>query len=119
MLPGPEALAAVQSLSLSWTSNLVRWIKIREWQMEGKDRLARSRSLEDPGIPIGQGYEAFDAELLGVVRALQVAEKVGDQRPVTILLESQAAIARLRHTQPGPGQAIVIQAHAIAKKLLA
>jgi len=42
---------------------------------------------------------------------------VGDQRPVIILLESQAAIARLQHTQPGPGQALVIQAHAIAKRL--
>jgi len=42
---------------------------------------------------------------------------VGDQRPVTILLDSQAAIARLRHTQPGPGQALAIQAHAIAKRL--
>ena len=42
---------------------------------------------------------------------------MGDQRPVTILLDSQAAIARLRHTQPGPGQALVIQAHAITKRL--
>lgn len=66
---------------------------------------------------MGKGQEVFDAELLGIVRALQVAEKVGNQRPVTILLDSQAAIARLRHTQPGPGQVLVIQAHAIAKKL--
>jgi ribonuclease HI len=57
----------------------------------------------------------FDAELLGVVRALQLAEKVED--PVTILLDSQAAIARLRHTQPGLDQALVIQAHAIAQRL--
>jgi len=28
------------------------------------------------GFPLGRGYEVFDAELLGVVRALQVAEKV-------------------------------------------
>ena len=66
---------------------------------------------------MGKGYEVFDAELLGVVRALQVAEKVGDQRPIPILLDSQAAIARLRHTQPGPGQALAIQAHAIARRL--
>ena len=52
-----------------------------------------------------------------VVQAPQLAEKVGDQRPVTILLDSQAAIARLRHTQPGPGQVLVTQAHAIAKRL--
>src|SRR5699024_9400819 len=69
------------------------------------------------GIPLGKGHEVFDAELLGVVQALQVAGKMGDQRPVTILLDSQSAIARLRHTQPGPGQALAIQAHAIAKRL--
>jgi len=68
--------------------------------------------LEDPGVPT-ERHEVFDAEFLGVVQALQVAEKVGDQRPVTMLLDSQAAIARLRHTQPGPGQALAIQAHAI------
>src|SRR5699024_2138 len=43
--------------------------------------------------------------------------KMGDQRPVTILLGSKAAIARLRHTKPGPGQAQAIQAHAIARNL--
>jgi len=31
--------------------------------------------------------------------------------------DSQAAIARLRHTQLGPGQALAMQAHAIAKRL--
>ena len=83
--------------------------------------MARTRSnIEEPRIPIiplGRGYEVFDAELLGVVQAHQVAERVGYQRPVTILLDSQATIARLRHTQPGPGQALAIQAHAIAKRL--
>jgi len=80
--------------------------------------MARTRrSLEDPRDPTGKGHEVFDAELLGVVQALQVAEKAGDQGPVTILLDSQAAIARLRHTQPGPGQELAIQAHAIAKRL--
>ncbi|OJJ81116.1 uncharacterized protein ASPGLDRAFT_60433 [Aspergillus glaucus CBS 516.65] len=64
-------------------------------------------------FPLGKGYEVFDAELLGVVQALQVAQKAGDQRPVTILLDSQAAIARLQHTQSGPGQALVTQAHTI------
>jgi len=65
---------------------------------------------------LGKGYEVFGAELLGIVQALQVARET-DQRPITILLDSQAAIVRLPHTQPGPGQALVIQAHAIAKRL--
>ena len=66
---------------------------------------------------MGKGYEVFDVELFGIARALQLAEKVGDQRPVTILLDSQAAATGLRQTQPGPGQALVIQAHATAKRL--
>lgn len=69
------------------------------------------------GFPLGKGYEVFDAELFGVVQALQVARKAGGQRLVTILLDSQAAIARLQHTQPGPGQALTTKAHTIAERL--
>ncbi|BCR91382.1 uncharacterized protein ACHE_70252S [Aspergillus chevalieri] len=31
------------------------------------------------GFPLGKGHDVFDAEHLGAVRALQLAEKVGDQ----------------------------------------
>ena len=116
VLPGPEALAAAQSLSgLAIWSDGSRLENGRcgagiAWQEPGGTWNTR-------GIPLGKGHEVFDAELFGVVQAFQVAWKVGDQRPVTILLDSQAAIARLRHTQPGPGQALAIQAHAIAKGL--
>ena len=117
VLPGSEALAAAQShlprLAI-WSdgSRLENgrcgaWLA---WQEQGG-------AWKTQGFPLGKGHEVFDAELLGVVQALQVAGKVGDQRPVTILLDSQAAIARLRHTQPGPGQALMTQAHAIAKRL--
>jgi len=56
---------------------------------------ASSCHRKTQSFPLGKGHEVFDAKLLGVVRALQLAEKVGDQRPVTILLDSQAAITRL------------------------
>ena len=95
MLPGPEALAAAQSLppELAIWSDGSRLENGKSgagiaWQEPGGTWRTR-------GFPLGKGYEVFDAELLGVVRALQLAEKVGDQRPVTILLDSQAAIARL------------------------
>ncbi|ODM15132.1 hypothetical protein SI65_09371 [Aspergillus cristatus] len=94
VLPGPEALAAVQSLSpgLAIWSDGSRLENGRcgaglAWQEPG--------SWKTQGFPLGKGYEVFDAELLGVVQALQLADKMGDQRPVTILLDSQAAIARL------------------------
>ncbi|ODM15198.1 hypothetical protein SI65_09437 [Aspergillus cristatus] len=100
VLPGPEALAAVQSLSpgLAIWSDRSRLENGRcgaglAWQEPG--------SWKTQGFPLGKGYEVFDAELLGVVQALQLADKMGDQRPVTILLDSQAAIARLQHTQSG------------------
>ncbi|ODM14623.1 hypothetical protein SI65_09968 [Aspergillus cristatus] len=104
MLPGPEALAAAQSLppELAIWSDGSRLENGKSgagiaWREPGGTWKTR-------GFPLGKGYEVFDAELLGVVRALQLAEKVGDQSPVTILLDSQAAIARMQHTQPGRKQ---------------
>lgn len=53
-----------------------------------------------------QEAEVFDAELKGVVEALQeaVRQTARTQSPLTILLDSQAAIARLghSHTRVGP-----------------
>ncbi|KAI9035824.1 ribonuclease H family protein [Aspergillus affinis] len=72
---------------------------------------------DHPAKKILPGYEVFDAELLGVVRALQMAKKVGNQGPVTVLLDFQAAIARLQHTQTGPGQALAVQEHMAAQEL--
>ena len=119
VLPGPEAIVAAQSL----TPGLAVW---SDGSRLENGKCGAGLAWQEPGgawktqkAPLGKGHEVFDAELLGVVQALRVAEKAGDQRPVTILLDSQAAIARLRHTQPGPGQALAIQAHAIAKRLQA
>ena len=117
MLLGQEALAAAQSLS----PGLAIW---SDGSRLENGRCGTGLAWQEPGgawktkgIPLGKGYEVFDAELLGVVQALQLARKAGDQGPVTVLLDSQAAIARLRHTQPGPGQALAIRAHAIATRL--
>ncbi|KAF7128706.1 hypothetical protein CNMCM5793_003557 [Aspergillus hiratsukae] len=68
-------------------------------------------------IPLGQGKEVFDAELVGAVQALVLALQWRDRGPVTVLLDSQAAIARLEHTRPGPGQALAQQAHEVAQQL--
>jgi len=122
VLPGPEALAAAQSLS----SGLAIW---SDGSRLENGRCGAGIAWQEAGvawktkeIPLGKGQEVFEAELLGVVRALQVAGKVGDRRPVTILLDPQAVITRLQrqqHTEPGPDQALAIQAHAIAKRLYA
>jgi ribonuclease HI len=68
-------------------------------------------------FPLGKGREVFDAELVGAVQALQAALKMDDSGPITVLLDSQAAIARLRHTQAGPGQELTLRAHAVARAL--
>jgi hypothetical protein len=117
MLPGPDALVAAQALppaQVIWSDGS---------RLEN-GRCGAGLAWQEPGgvwktreFPLGKGHEVFDAALLGVVQALQVARRAGDQRPFTILLDSQAALAKLRHTQPGPGQALAIQAHAIAKRL--
>lgn len=59
----------------------------------------------------------FDAELVGVVRALQAVLKMEGSGPITVLLGPQAAIARLRHTQAAPGQELTLRAHAVARAL--
>ena len=71
------------------------------------------------GFSLGRGQEVFDAELLGAMQGLRAAKRIIGQGPVTILLDSQAAIARLRHTRPGPGQSLAIQAHTAARELRA
>ena len=117
--PSAEALAAARALP----SELVTWSDGSRLE-NGKCRAGIAWQEPDGawkarGFPLGKGYEVFDAELLSVVQALQVAWKKGGQRPITVLLDSQAAIARLQHTRPGPGQALATQAHAIAEKLQA
>ncbi|KAL2008564.1 hypothetical protein VTN00DRAFT_6758 [Thermoascus crustaceus] len=66
-------------------------------------------------IPLGAGKEIFDAELVGVCQALHLAQKIRGQGPVTVLLDSRAAIDRLQHQGTGPGQALAMQAHEAAQ----
>jgi ribonuclease HI len=69
--------------------------------------------------PMGTGKEVFDAELTGAYKALEIALKNKGQGPVTVLLDSQAAIARLGHQRIGPGQSLAIHANTIATALKA
>ena len=46
-----------------------------------------------------------------------MALRLEDQGPVTVLVDSQAAISRLEHLEPGPGQALAIRAHRAAEDL--
>ena len=54
---------------------------------------------------------------IGACRALELA--LGDRAggPVTVLLDSTAAIKRLRHREPGPGQHLAIKAHRATQAL--
>lgn len=69
------------------------------------------------GFSLGRVQEVFDAELLGIVQALQLARNLGGRGLITVLLDSQAAISRLQHTQTGPGQAQAVQARTAAQVL--
>ena len=68
-------------------------------------------------VPLGLGKEVFDAELIGACEALELAVRSRDQGPVTVLLDSQAAISRLRHQGVGPGQGLAIRAYRAAQAL--
>lgn len=68
-------------------------------------------------IPIGAGHEVFDAELIGICKALELALKVEQKGPVTVLLDSLAAISRIQHRRPGPGQNLAIRVQESTKQL--
>lgn len=55
--------------------------------------------------------------LMGVCRALGLDLRIPGRGPVIVLLDSHAAIDRLRHRGPGPGQGLVLRAHEAAKAL--
>ena len=59
----------------------------------------------------------FNAELLGACRALELSKTLQNSGKVTVLLDSQAAITQIQGTEPGPGQALAIQAHEAASWL--
>ncbi len=68
-------------------------------------------------MPMGTGYEVFDAELVGVAAALEWALDRCLEGPIYVLLDAQAAINRLQSTEPGPGQALALRAHKAASRL--
>jgi hypothetical protein len=54
---------------------------------------------------------------MGVCRALDLAIRIKGRGPVTVLLDSRAAIDRLRHRGIGSGQGLVLRTHEAAKAL--
>ena len=71
----------------------------------------------DKGLALGKGKEAFDAELLAITEALNIAQKeyrINSYNAITIFSDSQRAIKRVEDDRLGPGQALAIQAIAQA-----
>jgi ribonuclease HI len=69
--------------------------------------------------PLGKRVEVFDVELHDVCSALEIAERLECDGRATVFLDSQAAIRRLQHTEPGPGQELAMRAQATARRLQA
>ena len=68
---------------------------------------------------LGKSKEIFDAELWGVSDALKVALDIArNQEAVTIFLDSQAAIKKIRNANSGAGQAIASQIHERTQQLI-
>jgi hypothetical protein len=72
---------------------------------------------ENLEVPMGTGYEVFDAELVAVATALEWALDRHLPGPIYVLLDAQNAISRLQTTKPGPGQALALRAHRAALRL--
>jgi len=73
---------------------------------------------QSQGLSLGRGVEVFDAELTGVCEALKMANSMRVAESVTVLLDSQAAINRLRNSIPGPGQELALRAWSAAQSLM-
>jgi hypothetical protein len=69
-------------------------------------------------VPLGQEKEVFDAELVGVYKALEIAKQLDYKGSLRTPLDSQAALEHLQHNLPGPGQTWAIQAQEIARDLV-
>ena len=68
---------------------------------------------------LGKRKEIFDAELWGVSGALKVAlNTAGNQEAITIFLDSQAAIKKIRKSDGGAGQAVASQIHKRTRQLM-
>lgn len=99
---------------------MVRQLTAREWAYRG--RIAWQNPQGDwqaQEIPLALGKEVFDAEPMGVCRALELAIRIRGRGPVMVLLDSCAAIGRLQHQEIGSGQGLALQAHVAAKALKA
>ena len=119
VLPMGEALEAARDISLE--VGLCLW---SDGSRLENGRVGAGVAWQDPleawqtrEIPLGLGKEVFDAELIGACEALEIALKDGGMGPVTVLLDSQAAISRLRHQRAGPGQGLAVRAHRAARAL--
>ena len=73
-------------------------------------------------LPLGTEAEVYDAELEGALMATRkcttlVQHKREKPKSIYIFLDNQAAIERMGHTAPGPGQAIALAMSKLADKL--
>ena len=73
----------------------------------------KGRSWAGRKIQMGVFQEAYDAECAAIARALPVAAEKAKRRKlgrVFIFTDAQAAILRMTHDEPGPGQTYAFQA---------
>lgn len=69
---------------------------------------------------MGRCQTAFDAEVAGIVRALEVIARRQDGKPAAeyrAFTDSQAAMGRLSTDAPGPGQRLARRAIRVARAL--
>uniref|UniRef100_A0A093X9F1 Ribonuclease H n=1 Tax=Talaromyces marneffei PM1 TaxID=1077442 RepID=A0A093X9F1_TALMA len=92
-------------------------IEAAEWRPADNPMIVPEAPWEHLELPMGTGFEVFDAELMGVASALEWALERHLPGPIHVLLDAQNAIKRLQSTEPGAGQSLALRAHMAASRL--
>jgi len=73
------------------------------WEEEGRWNKRR--------VHLGQQKEAFDAEMYAMSDAMKIADEMAGKKEVTqvtVFMDSQATVGRIRLDEPGPGQVLAL-----------
>lgn len=103
---------------LQMSINMGRWITSREWTDWSRHCWLRPVGIwKTKQLYLGKREKVFNVELAGACKALEMSEQLEYKGPITILLDTQTVIARLKDNSTGPEQIWATQTQNIVQRL--